>query len=255
MSTTVLLLHHLDENRKYLDLAIKGLENSKGTSFEVIILADSETPPEVPSYFTLVHDRSLDTATKKVHFGIKMSDPNSSNFLLHSDDIVLAQDTLANLERNMGEHSIILNPLTNNDTGSRFQTKLVLVPKDDPNHDPYVMPVNAVMEDIKGWEDEILNYQTPFKNQGLMVRQEWTTFACTMIPRKVWEAVGELDPALETRHNDVDYCYRAMQMGIPTFIDMGSFAFHFGSVTLGKSVKPGEQDQATVHFRKKWGGG
>jgi hypothetical protein len=250
---SVLLLHHLDENRKYLNLAMEGLENSTGVPFEVVVLADSETPPEVPGHFTLVHNPALDTATKKVHFGVKMADPKSKYFVIHSDDVVLAKDTLATLARNIGDHAMILNPLTNNDQNTRFLTHLVLTSDDYMNQDSYVMPVNAVLEDVRGWEKHLLEYSTPFKDQGLLVRQEWVTFACTMIPRGVWQAVGDLDPELETRHDDQDYCFRAMQLGIPTFIDMGAFAFHFGSRTLSKSVKIGEQAAATAHFQKKWG--
>jgi GT2 family glycosyltransferase len=248
--TTVFLLHHLDENRPYLNLAMEGLKNSRGTEFEVIVLADSETPPEVPDGFTLVHDRALDTGVAKVHFGVKMADPRSKYFLIHSDDVVLSRDAIATLVKSAGDHAMILNPLTNNDQGSRFMTQLALHHEDGSS---YQMPVNAVLEDVRGWEREILDYRSPFHEQGILCKQDWVTFACTMIPRLVFDYVGEIDIALETRHNDEDYCLRARTMGIPTFIDLGAFGFHFGSRTLNKSVKPGEREAATEHFHKKWG--
>jgi hypothetical protein len=234
---TVLVTHHLDENRKYLDLCLKALRESKGVDFEAIVLADSETKPEIHDSFKLVWDRSLTNATKKIHHGIKLANPKTTYFLFLSDDVVVSQTMLAKMVNGLGDTLAIINPMCNGDLGGRFVT-------------PLPFPQHADYEDMGNKHSELITYET---NMDLVVRQDWLSFYCTLIPKKVWEMVGELDEALETRHNDVDFCYRAQALGIPSLINFGAFAFHFVSRTLSKTCLPGEQDAATQHFLKKWG--
>lgn len=246
---TVLLTHHLDENLGYLNLAMLALTRTKGVPIEVIVLADSETPPEVPDSFTLVHDPKLDNATKKVNFGMKMAHPASKYVFFHSDDVVLSENSLALLAHAIGEGMAIMNPLSNGDLTTRFVAPLVLT---TPRHSAFKpIPLHADLEDMNDWHEELITYKTPY--DGLIIKQDWVTFAHTLIPKKVFEIVGPLDPALETRHNDQDFCMRAAQQWIPSLIHFGAFAFHFGSKTLKKSVLSGEQEAATTHFHKKWG--
>lgn len=241
-TVTVLVTHHLDENAPYLELCLKALMAQKGVEYEVIVLADTERVPNVPDEFTLVHDRSLDTATKKVHHGIKMAHPESQAFLFLSDDVVMSETCLGRLiEGAMGTVSVVC-PMTNGEVGTRylarFQSELPMRP-------------DMRLEDLWGKERELIEFDSGYHN--LVVKQDWISFFCVLIPRIVWNAVGPLDPDLETRHNDQDYCYRAAALGIPSMINLGAFAYHFGSRTLRSSVKAGEQDGATEHFRRKYG--
>ncbi len=234
---TVIVTHHLNENQKYLDHCLGAINSSVGVEFETIVLADTEIKPLVPDTVRLIHDRALDTATKKVHLGVQLANPKSQYFLFLSDDVIITKTMLANMVEGLGDNRMIINPMCNGDLGGRFIA-------------PIPFPQSADYEDMDDRFDEINEYQTGLK---LIVKQDWLSFYCTLIPRSVWEMVGELDPALETRHNDVDYCYRAQALGIPSVINFNAFAFHFGSKTLSKSVKPGEQDAATQAFKQKWG--
>lgn len=243
---SVILTHHLDRNRPYLNLAMNGLARQVSIPIEVIVLSDSETVPEVPEFFTLVHDRDLTTATKKVELGIKMAHPESRYIFHHSDDVLLSKHTLYRMAATLGDSEAILNPMCNNDLASRYMAPLKL----KGHMGERSMPIHADLSDMDGWTDAVTEYESPFHH--LSIVQEWVTFAATMIPKKVYERVGPLDPALDSRHNDQDFCYRAARLNIPSMIHMGAFAFHFGSKTLGGQGTP-EQDAATEHFRKKWG--
>ncbi len=237
---TVIVTHHLNENQKYLELCLSSLACTADVQFETIVLADTEVKPHIPivcDNTRLIHDRALDTATKKVHLGVRLAHPKSQYFLLLSDDVVVTHTMLANMLEGLGDNRMIINPMCNGDLGGRFIA-------------PIPFPQSADYEDMRIRHSEIEHYKTGLK---LIVKQDWLSFYCTLIPRSVWEMVGELDPALETRHNDVDYCYRAQAFGIPSVINFNAFAFHFGSKTLSKSVKPGEQDAATQAFKQKWG--
>lgn len=232
---SVIVTHHLDENRKYLDLCLEALK-AQAFSFEAIVLADSESPPEVPDGFTLVHDRALTNATKKVQRGLAMADPRSEYFLLLSDDVVMGKGALATLVHGIGDRYAICNPMSNSDNGGQFQTHLEI-----PcalNYDDLANPIAFATAKSSG--------------HALLVQRPYVCFYCTLIPRKVWEAVGELDERLEVRYNDFDFCARALSKGIPSFINFGAFAVHFGSKTLNKTVTREMYAAADAVFIEKY---
>ena len=232
---TVLVTHHLDENAKYLELCLESVKRQKGVDLEVIVLADTEHEPVVPEGFTLVHNRDLNTATKKVHFGIAMSDPRSKYFLLLSDDVIMGEVVLATLTHTLGEGLAVMNPMSNSDNGGQFITSL-----------PW--PCNVELEAVAPHTiDQV-------KTFPLVVSRPYICFYCTLIPRKVWEMVGPLDERLENRWNDVDYCKRAGQKGILSYIHFGCFALHFGSKTLDKVAPKELRDEASRVFMEKWPG-
>ena len=122
-TVTVLVTHHLDCNRPYLDLCLQALDRTEGIEIEVIVLADSESCPTVPDGMTLVHNPDLNTATKKVHFGVAMSHPESKYFLLLSDDVVIGKRTIQTLVQTTGDQHGIMNPMSNSDNGGQFYAK------------------------------------------------------------------------------------------------------------------------------------
>lgn len=231
-STTVLLLHHYDACRPYLELAIQGLANQrKNVDFDVILLADSETCPEVPDWITLVYDKELDTGSKKVARGVKMS--QTELLLIHSDDVILGEGSLKSLVQSASNLSII-NPMSNSDLGTRFVTQLGL-------------RVNSSIEDFKDGGQSFIGYESQFP--FLLVRQPWLSFYCTLIPRAIFDIVGDINTDLEYRHNDELFCMKAAYKGIGCYIQFGAFAYHFGSQTLSKTPGlKGLQEKATKKF-------
>jgi hypothetical protein len=242
---TVIVTHHLDENQKYLDLCLENLLKSErfeyGYGFiniETIVLSDAPTCPNVPDGVTLVHNRDLNTATKKGHFGIAMASPDTKYFLFLSDDVVLHRWTIMHLVQDVGDNAWICNPMSNSDNGSRFISPTH--PGPDLELEDFVECVPSICSDDAE------------HGETLLIRQDWVSFFCTLMPRAVWERVGPLDERLEVRGNDVDYCLRAAALGIPTFINFRAFAFHFGSKTLKKTVSPEQYAEADQAFRTKW---
>jgi GT2 family glycosyltransferase len=104
-------------------------------------------------------------------------------------------------------------------------------------------------EDMVGWDQEVY---AGTKIPRILVPVSAISFYCVMIPRSVWNLVGGLDPELEYRHNDQDFCLRAHQIGVPTLIDFAAFAFHFGTKTLNHLVGEDVKTNATAYFMQKW---
>jgi hypothetical protein len=52
---------------------------------------------------------------------------------------------------------------------------------------------------------------------------------------------------------DQDFCIRAARQGIPSMINFGAFALHFGDVTLPYCTTETELNQCTEVFKEKYG--
>ena len=73
-----------------------------------------------------------------------------------------------------------------------------------------------------------------------------------MMPKTVIEKVGSLDAKMEVRGNDVDYCFRARALGIPSLIHLGVFALHFGDRTIPYVTTPEQYAAADQAFQEKY---
>lgn len=55
------------------------------------------------------------------------------------------------------------------------------------------------------------------------------TFACVLIRREVWDAVGGLDTAFHFNFEDIDFCLKARKLGWRCFVNHLAKAYHFES--------------------------
>ena len=244
---SVIIPHHLDENRHYLEKCVNSVLASKTPfPYEVIVVADSKNMPLFNESVTVYHDVSgaLCNATRKAHFAVTKAHPESKYFLFISDDVVLGQSCMARMAEGMGDNHGICNPMSNSDNGSQYLTDMP-------------MPVNIDPDWVSDERLAVMMQLMELKLAGLpklilQPRCGWVAFYCTMIPRKSWALIGPIDERLDVRHNDQDYCYRAAAKNIPTLINLGAFALHFGSKTLGKTTNDAEKNEATRVFMEKW---
>lgn len=61
---------------------------------------------------------------------------------------------------------------------------------------------------------------------------------CLMVPRKVWETVGEFDPAFILGCDDLDYSLRIRESGLKLMIAPDVFVYHEGHVSFYESGSP-----------------
>lgn len=242
---SVILTHHLNENEKYLKAAVESLKAQTVQPIVHVVSSAVDRPPVAgPDWECHVHhDTSLDNATKKVHYAVDNLIPPDHDIMLMSDDVVISPETIRNLIDGASTFGCIQNPLSNNEYGSRWTSPFVL--KNSYDFDDISLTIAQIS---MGFFEPKKEYPKP----PILFPVPWISFYCTYIPREVWNKVGRLDEILDCRGNDVDYCRRAILLGIPTFINTGGFALHFGSKTLPKVTKPEEYTKADEHFRNKW---
>lgn len=242
---SVLIPHHYNDNQAYLDRCLQSVLASEGASIDVTVIADTENPPVVPVGVQLIWDRSLDTATKKGNYASKLA--QGPNLLWLSDDVMVSKHMIAALSDSVAKTNSIMNPYSNNDMGSYYHAWPTLRP---PGAMPLPLRHNMSLQDIAGYEQCVVDYP---HSESILLTVPWIPFYCTMLPKQVFEWVGDLDEKLDSRHNDEDFCLRARNKGVRTMVNLGVFALHFGGKTLDRSVSMAERDQATQHFIEKWG--
>jgi GT2 family glycosyltransferase len=255
---SVFLWHQCDNNAPYLDLCVKSLLRQKSDpdfSFEVICVAGTKERPKLPPEFTLIHDPSRVSVASKFDLAMAYASVDSTHTLLLSDDIICSETMIYDLYASYrGRGDAIINPMSNSDCQSLYDADLWI---EKPRTPAYEIPKmrqltpDMTIEDFQEWEIEAL--MTYPRRRHLLVPFVTLSFFCTMIPKSTWLKLGGLDPALEHRHNDQDFCMRAHMQGIPKMVQFGTFAFHFGSRTIRQLATPESQTNATDHFKRKWG--
>jgi hypothetical protein len=246
---SVILTTQLDSNAPYLHLALKGLAATKGVQYEVFVVSGTHIRPECPELyrpeFNLIWDQSLDTATKKVERAFRSLSPHSTHIMHLSDDVIVNAHTLADLHRGFKGREMIVNPLSNSDCRSVYELDLYINGQ-LLTHDMVLgdLEPETIDELIQGREDH---------SAHCLVRVPSVCFYCTMITRSIYDKIGHLDAKLEYQGNDIDFCLRAAQKGIPSCINFCAFAFHFGSRTLSQMDSDHvKRDAAAAHFKTKW---
>lgn len=243
---TVILTHHINENQPYLDLCTKSLCDQQDIDFEVMLVSSAPEAPHAPDGIQIYHRPDLDNATKKAHWATENAMPDSKYFLFLSDDVMLSKYCIRGLVDAVKEYGFICNPLSNNEMGSRFITDLTLTNSD--NMELGLRP-NMDLTEIAGFEQAVLDYP---HTKPFSIPVGWLSFFCTLIPKEAWKTIGQLDERLDTRHNDEDFCRRAIEKRIYPIINLGVFALHFGGKTLPFTCSMDDRNRATEIFKEKW---
>lgn len=241
---SVIIPFHLNEHQNYLDLCLESLRRQYDIPFEVLVVASSTTPPTIPQdeRFKLVYMPEHKHYAPKINKGVEMANPNSKYFLLGSDDIIFSTGSVKMLAETCADNAIILNPHSNCDYnwlyfGSCITSTGLLLKK------------QMRMDEIAGHEESLYNFSNPY---DITMPVSFNCFYATIIPRKVWMAVGNMDEGFKTGKEDLDYCLRASRQGINSMMTFRTFVFHFSGVTADKSIDKEERESNEKVFQSKW---
>jgi len=235
---TVLITHHINENDIYLEQCLRALKQSIEIEIEIIAVSDAPERPQFRlSSHDVVWDRSLVSVPDKWAYALSHSDPQAKYFLMVSDDVMVSKTLIARMVQAMGKQKAIMGPLSNCDNGSRYFAAM-----------PF--PRKQTLEEL-GDERQVIDYP---EGPTVLLPQDWIGFYCVMMPKSVADQVGDLDRDMEVRHNDVDYCYRARRLGIPSLIHLGVFAWHAGDRTIPKVTSEEQYKAADRAMAEKYAG-
>jgi GT2 family glycosyltransferase len=76
---------------------------------------------------------------------------------------------------------------------------------------------------------------------------DWISGACHLVPRAVWDRIGGLTERTFCGFDDLDYCWRARQAGLPTWFCAEATVRHHCGVTVSRRWSPEEVDALAIN--------
>lgn len=241
---------YLESNQKYLDECLKSIKNLNYPKdrIEVMIKSSGDYEPEVDldtPYFHMLHHSRQIHYPESINLGIEELKNRFGDvfdyYLLLNDDTILTTNSLTQLVTGAKDSLAIHQPISNCDNGWRYYL-------------PMPMSLNKRFYRIEEFSPIMLTLMTGAISEFPMsfIIPEWVALYATLIPKKVWDIVGPLDPKFKTGQDDVDYCKRAKAHGIPCLINLSALIWHFGGVTADQALTPEIRAENIRYFEEKW---
>lgn len=238
----VLVTHHAAATEPYLDAALTSL-NWQTKEHVTWVLCSGEPPHATISKFIsdnvhFVTDITLNSPTKKVEYftrTILKDAPDTDQILIMSNDVVLSENALHDLAA--FHQPAIQTCMSNQENGSRYAFPM-----------PYGAPSGYDLSEVDLERVKTFRSMTP-----AVIKLPWISFYAPFMPLGVYRAVGDLDARFDKKYNDTDYCFRALEKGIPTLVNLAAYAVHYGSKhTKAGYLEPGEEAMIDQAFWRAW---
>ena len=216
------------------------VEKSSYENYEVVVVADDDTPGEVVDDLRQIagerlrlvpYDRPFNFSAK-INAGVARCE--GEHLLLLNDDIEVATpDWIERMAMYsaMPEIGAVGGRLHWED--GRLQHVGVHFERGLPGH-----PYRGFPRDFGGYGNRVRVAQDCLAVTG----------ACLMTRRDLFEEVGGLSTALPVNYNDVDYCLKLVAAGSRVVYDPDLIMYHFESSSRSSEVEDWEKDL----FKEKW---
>lgn len=232
---SVLVTHHSPENRKYLDLCLKSIQsqNFKHDELEIIVIS---------SYLVEgISDIAKVIVTGPTHYAPKINigakEAKGDKLLITQDDVVFGHKCIENMWLTLGENRAIVNPMSNCTNMHHYQTQLYYpLGLQDGKQVVRLLDMPMDLSDFEGYTDDLMRYQPVSHKIAIMT--DWNALFCTILHKDVFDKLNGLDEEYINSHEDSDFCYRAKEIDVKTFITFDAFALHFGGRTTSNNVNP-----------------
>ena len=211
------------------------VETSTYDNYEIVVVADRSTAPEVLSELREIAGERLRIVlfNRPFSFSEKINDgaavAKGEHLLLLNDDIeVIAPDWIERMVMYSAHPGIgaVGGRLIVED--GRLQHVGVLFENGGlPGH-----PYHGYSREFAGYSNTVLVAQDLLAVTG----------ACLMTPREVFEEVGGLSTEFPVNYNDIDYCLKLRARGLRVVYDPGTLLYHFESSSRSTEVADWEKE-------------
>ena len=211
------------------------VETSTYENYEIVVVADRSTAPEVLSELREIAGDRLRIVlfNRPFSFSEKINDgaavAKGEHLLLLNDDMeVIAPDWIERMVMYSAHPGIgaVGGRLIVED--GRLQHVGVLFENGGlPGH-----PYHGYSREFGGYSNTVLVAQDLLAVTG----------ACLMTPRDVFEEVGGLSTELPVNYNDIDYCLKLRALGLRVVYDPGTLLYHFESSSRSTEVADWEKE-------------
>lgn len=217
---------------------------------EVIVVSSGSYKPNTHGYRN-VHSEERLHYPSAINLGVKSSDPDVPFIMLCNDDIIFSHKSLEALlhSRHSGVKGIF-NPLSNCDLSHLYFAGIPITKKDGAIQ--YMSTRFFRYDDAKEYLDQMMKMKSIYP-AGLFRAPEFIAFYATLMSREVWNEVGGLDDNFKTGQDDLDFCKRAIKIGIYPFVAINSLIYHFGGVTADQCLTKEDRQYSIDYYKEKHG--
>jgi GT2 family glycosyltransferase len=237
---SIVVLGYLESNRPYLEACLASVAAlDYPRELLNVVVVSPYYDEHLPRVNTVVVVSEPGSFSKSVNRGTKVSmayDFQPDFILVLSDDTLITRDALKNMVA-LGD-SAVIGAMSNCDNNWKYDVKFPVT--GDARYYQFAgePPLN-----------DMINARSPF--EGGVLLTETLCFYAVLIPRKVWNAVGELDERFNMGFEDSDYCARAKALGFPCKIAMNALIYHAGGASAA-IITDEMRSSNEREFNAKW---
>jgi GT2 family glycosyltransferase len=248
---SIVVTTYHEKTRPYLDLcmeSIRRLDYPKEL-LDVVLVSRRGYAPRFEGVHTVWPPPSEFHNPVGLNFGFKQTAADSKFILMLNDDTILTRDCLKNMVTAAGDAEVIMNPISPCDNYWKYQLHFGFKKDGEINilNDRFYR-----YEQLAPFADELMAAESVYA-QGV-IHTDMLCLYASLIPRKVWERIGEFDENFKTGQDDYDYCLRARALEIPRVILLNALIWHFGGVTAQSTLNDQIRLDNIAYFEKKWPG-
>lgn len=245
---SIVMLYHEPKNEAYVDLAVESIRR-QDVEKQLIVVDTSESNKKFPDWVQVIQGTHDTNSAIAANVGVKQTDADAKYLFFCNDDVVLGKDSLLELVNTMEAVEIpcIMNGFSNTDVGMYYHCPIVINDKLFPRQ----FPITSTTV-----EDQEFMMNEPPSGRPILVNAPFVCFYGTMMHRKTWIDLGGLDEFYASGPDDRDFCMRAAQKGIPSFINLRPVIWHFGGQTIATKdpeAVAANRIKNAEYFEKKFG--
>jgi GT2 family glycosyltransferase len=171
---------------------------------------------------------------------------------LLNDDVILNYKCIENMLlsfRLLGEKPILLEPHSNCEMGKLYVRPQQIEFKG--NIKSFDQPQYR-LKDISPEDIEHIIWGTYLPDMNIQI-VPWIAFYCTLMHKDTYFKLGGIDPIFKTGQDDLDFCKRASEAGIPSAITAAAFTLHYSGITADDALTTEEREFNRNYYNEKHG--
>ena len=253
-------------------------KNSTWSNYEIIVVENNSTTPEVKDYYSQLLGLSGDDSYEercKLHTvcghdgGILHSGDGRISIVTYQGDFNYSAVNDLGASYASGEYILLLNNDTEVITANWMEEMLMYAQREDVGAvgaklyyaDKTIQHAGVVIGLGAHRTAGHTHYRIPVQNLGYMGRLCYTqnvtavTGACMLVKKSLYEQVGGLDESFVISLNDVDFCLKLRKLGLLNVWTPFAELYHYESISRGlddQGEKAERYNRESEHFREKW---